>query len=221
MALTLLQLRTRVARTLQDPSFVYWSSAEIDDAINEALRAYVRETGCLRGTVVLENDATFDTDHATAFYTLPADTSMLAVKSVKIPGLSPLCHFTPSEWDRERTDWEDDTGQATHIHHGEYGHGVWRVWPKPSTAYTTAKALITKMPATLALDADTPEISEGDHDCLTSGAIAILQEKADEIEGRQMGADHAAKFASRIAQAHARAAINWDTAPRRVRSSYV
>lgn len=170
MALTFLQLKTRVARALQDTGNTYWTAgsatAELDTYLNDGLRDFCRQTECLRQIVTLVA-SNFDTARSFAYWKPPTGVSVIAWYDCWNAG-RPLNRTTSRDEGRLNWNWEDRTGTPLRYLLGLGGKGQLRVCPYPAndTVYTpwVASALYT---------VGTQVLSSGKvYTCITAGTAS-------------------------------------------------
>lgn len=210
---TALELLAIVTATLNDAAYTRWPKAELLGYMNEAQRDIARRTGLFRTVATLAVDAT--QTPATAFYTMPAD--MLELKRLTLDG--DQLHRTTLEALGDRA--EDVTGRASEYLYGDYGPTLLRLYPYPTTATTGLKAYFVRRPATLALDADVPEVPEDYQMALPYYAIARAYLKDFEAKDPAKGEAFRQMYENEVANLARVAARQFDASPRTARADYV
>ncbi|MGH2360055.1 MAG: hypothetical protein ACRDGM_05875 [bacterium] len=174
--MTLLQLRQRVLERLDEPSGapVYYTAAEVNEAINQGLRVFVFLTLCLERTQALTLTA------GQAFYSMLAQGAFsdwfmplrLRAGAVKVLP-SKLADFRLLN---ER--WREESG--TPARYACPGTDLLCLYPPPAGGSVTIT--YAKSPTALTADGNTPEIPEEDHPVLADFAIWILRAKEGGLE---------------------------------------
>lgn len=157
-ALTRLQLRTRVVRTLEvaDADTAFWTPAELNDLLNDAQRVMCTKAPLLRKVHTLQADGAFDATYPYSFYVPASGVVIVRAYSVWAGSYRLTRTSVDAEADNSAT-WEATNGTPTRIIPGDYGFNRWRITPNPSSA-ATVKMLGSYLPDDMDDDADTPGV---------------------------------------------------------------
>jgi hypothetical protein len=182
--MNLLQLRTAARERLDDTVQPYgWSDDELNGFINEAVNE-----AALRARLLIDSTTadccTVDVTLGTATYALNA--AVFEVKRVVITDNNrKLCRVGYEDLDRNRLDWEDDTGMPEYyfLDNEQLGVTSLVLYPVPD-ADLTLNLTVFRLPlAAMAQDEDTNEIPERHQSDLLHWAchLAYLKQDADTL----------------------------------------
>ncbi len=163
-------IRIRLAERLDDQNGVYYTSVEMNSAINEAQRLFVLLTLCL------EKTASFSLVAGTTFYTdLRASlTDYLLPLRVNISNVR-VRPANFSELDYLNSAWEAATGVPTA--YVTRGFNALAIYPHPSGSGTSLSITYAYEPAVLTSDSDIPEIPLEHHPDLIDCAVYLCRLK--------------------------------------------
>jgi len=164
------QLQTRVKERLDEPSTpVYWTAAEIKEAINKAQRAF-----CLL-TLAVERTASFNLTANTAFYLISEQIEDFLVPLRVTASGARVLPFTIHELNLSSLVWRTTTGTPTR--YAQLGFDLLAISPVPAGAGASLAITYAASPVTLTGNGDMPEIPEEHHPCLIDYAIWWLRAK--------------------------------------------
>lgn len=171
-----LELQTRTKERLDEPSTsVYYSAAEIKEALNKAQRLFALLTLCIErtGTITMTGGQTF--------YTVSTFLSdFLAPLRVTFRALSyRLRPSTIHDLDAYSSSWRSVTAAAPDKY-AFLGYDLFAITPQWNGAPFSSRFLdvvYAATPAVMSLDADTPEIPADIHPCLIDYALYYLRLK--------------------------------------------
>ena len=171
--MTFAALKTEVFRRLNESSSapVFWSEADVEDAINFAYRELSDESEWYERaiTIPLLNDR--------PYYDLRTNVNSLTVLSA-----GPCYHSATNRWlqatdqielDQRDRRWETATGTPQRM----WTKGLWWIayWPRvQADDTTTVRQTFTALPPALSDDDDTPGFPVAYHDGIVEGALSDL-----------------------------------------------
>lgn len=157
MAITVGTLITRVRATLIDPSpGVYWTDAELIEAVNGAISAVVSakpDANSVTTAVTLAQNTTKQNIPANGFAFLDAINNATSGRAITQVSRNYLDHEDP--------DWHTTTGTVIkHYTFDERNPNVFYVYPAPSSNSVSINILYSALPARVASTGDTLPLSE-------------------------------------------------------------
>ena len=166
-----LDLQERTIERIGEPSTpIYWTLAEVKEALNKATRFFALLTLCV------ERSASFSLSANTAFYTPQTQlTDFLKPLRVTTSAGARLLPYTLDQLNKESDSWRTTTG--TPAKYAQQGYDLLAVTPVPAGAGVTLTVRYAASPATLTANGDEPEIPEEQRDCLIDYAIYWLRAK--------------------------------------------
>lgn len=186
----------RVAERLDENTTtgVFYTNAEMTEAINEAQRLFVLLTLCL------EKTATFALTAATAYYTDVRTTLTDYMLPLRVTlSNTRIRPATLHELDYLATAWEGTAGTPTH--YAARGFNLLAVYPQPAAGGSSLSITYAYEPAVLSGSA-TPEIPEEYHPSLVDEATSIcrLKEGGQEFQKYLMYHERFLKDAAKLAK---------------------
>lgn len=198
VTLSYAQMQQRVSQYLQDPTNARWDISTIGPFINDGYRDFCRNSKILKKTATLSVDSTQDPN--TAFYIVPSD--MLELEAVWNNKQHQEVTFVNAlPWN-----WETISGVPTRYIYGDFGLGLIRLYPYPTTASTTLKVYYTYMPSDLTVSGDTPVIPGIYHLALVYYAVAQCYLQDGQYRDPTKGQQFMQLYMKELADASARAA---------------
>lgn len=188
-ALTLGQLKTRVAAMLDDSGFVYYTENEIKHALNVAQRLFCLITLCIERTV------SFSLTNAQTFYEIDGQISDFIVPlRVSFSGAR-LKPYALHGLDMIDATWRVTAG-ATPLRYAQEGFNMLAIHPTPASGSNSLSIVYAAEPAELSAEGDTPEIPSEQHIFLQDAAFWLLRLKEG---GQELAA--AVKYLKRFLEA--------------------
>ncbi len=164
-------LQTRTIERLDEAGTpVYWTLAEVKEALNKATRFFALLTLCV------ERSAAFNLTAATAFYTVSAQLSdfLVPLRVTTSAGVR-LLPYTLHQLNLESDTWRATAG--TPSKYAQAGYDLLAISGQPAGAGTSLLIRYAASPATLTGNADEPEIPEEQRPCLIDYALYWLRLK--------------------------------------------
>ena len=165
--MTRAEIRARIFHGLnEDPSVpVFWSTAEMDQVIDEAAEVLAEEIGAVRRTahIVLQD--------STTYYTLRslAPDVLAPWRLWHVPSERRLDPVTMEQLDRFHREWIKVDGDPWHWF--PLSWDTFGIFPRPSTTGGVLRVDYLAWPRALIQDDEHPEMPEADHEALVTYGI--------------------------------------------------
>lgn len=166
-----LALQTRTIERLDEASTpVYWTLAEIKEALNKSVRFFALLTLCV------ERSASFNLTATQTFYTVSSQLSdFLVPLRVTTSAGARLSPYTLHQLNLESDTWRATAG--TPSKYAQAGYDLLAISGQPAGAGTSLLIRYAASPATLSGNTDEPEIPEEQRPCLIDFALYWLRLK--------------------------------------------
>lgn len=176
--MTLAELRADVFRRLDSASGAFFSSADVDEALNEGLMELSDETEWF------ERVARIDLLERRPYYDLrtvfPSDEVLTAGRAFNTQTNVWLDPVSAMDLDAHADPrWERVTGQPSHV----FLRGLWWLgyWPMLASETGTIEQYVTALPPLMVKDYDEPTIPRHIQPCLVEYALAVLLPQQGEV----------------------------------------
>jgi hypothetical protein len=163
-------MRTRVQQRVNELTGTYYSTAEINSALNEAQRLFVLLTLCLEVT------AAFTLTAAVTFYHMRTtfEDWILPLRVTTLGG-SKIFPSELEDLDSLDSGWQASPGAP--VRYASLGFDFFAIYQQPAAAGTVVNITYAQQPLVMAADTDTPQIQQEFHPALVAYAIYRVRMK--------------------------------------------